>query len=305
MNRFIPLLFISLTIWIIGGSWMYTTYCCGTPTNDLTQVSSSSTASAIVNNQGFFQVEDGNAFEASCPVDLQFDYSGTTFQQNESQEHLQVFSKIKQYLEEHPKRVLHITGHYQKAESNSTLLPNLGIARACKLKDVFVTQGISPTQILMQSEMEESLTSKGGMLEGAAQLSFVTKEKVQEELNRIRQVLEAGPLLFYFENKADHLVLDVANRQYVFDLLYYLDQKPTAGLTCIGHTDNVGRSSKNNELGLDRANFVFQQLVNCGIAGQRIKVSSEGPNQPIADNDSSSGRAKNRRVEVKVIDSFF
>jgi len=65
-----------------------------------------------------------------------------------------------------------------------------------------------------------------------------------------------------------------------------------------GHTDNVGDASKNQELSLQRANAVKNYLTSKGLVNSRIEVKGLGQNEPIADNASEAGKAKNRRVQI-------
>jgi outer membrane protein OmpA-like peptidoglycan-associated protein len=63
-----------------------------------------------------------------------------------------------------------------------------------------------------------------------------------------------------------------------------------------GHTDNKGGPSYNMNLSLNRANAVKKVLLSQGIAENRIQVKGYGDTNPVADNSTESGRAKNRRV---------
>jgi outer membrane protein OmpA-like peptidoglycan-associated protein len=65
-----------------------------------------------------------------------------------------------------------------------------------------------------------------------------------------------------------------------------------------GHTDNVGQDSTNNELSLRRAITVRDYLITQGVAASSIDVQGFGPSQPIGDNTTADGRARNRRVEI-------
>jgi outer membrane protein OmpA-like peptidoglycan-associated protein len=77
-----------------------------------------------------------------------------------------------------------------------------------------------------------------------------------------------------------------------------LKDNPDLKLSVEGNTDNVGAHDYNVKLSQDRAAAVVAALVKSGIAGDRLKSSGNGPDKPIADNDSTAGRAKNRRVEL-------
>lgn len=73
-----------------------------------------------------------------------------------------------------------------------------------------------------------------------------------------------------------------------------------AKIAITGHTDYVGTTEYNYRLGLQRAERVKQLLIKKGIAAERIVVLSKGEEQPVANNKSIAGRAKNRRVEINI-----
>lgn len=69
-----------------------------------------------------------------------------------------------------------------------------------------------------------------------------------------------------------------------------------------GHTDNVGRPANNLRLSQQRAEAVRAYLITKGVKADRLVAKGFGGTQPIADNKTAAGRAKNRRVELKKID---
>ncbi|MFC0169721.1 OmpA family protein [Pseudoduganella danionis] len=69
----------------------------------------------------------------------------------------------------------------------------------------------------------------------------------------------------------------------------------------IGHTDNVGARESNLALSLARAEAVRRYLGEKGIAPAQIQVSGQGPDHPVAENTSADGRARNRRIEFRVL----
>ncbi|MDI1239738.1 MAG: OmpA family protein [Polaromonas sp.] len=79
-----------------------------------------------------------------------------------------------------------------------------------------------------------------------------------------------------------------------------LNQNPVTTVTIIGHTDNTGSDAINNPLSIDRANSTRNYLVARGVSGNRIATDGRGEREPIADNNTNEGRAKNRRVEIYV-----
>ena len=68
----------------------------------------------------------------------------------------------------------------------------------------------------------------------------------------------------------------------------------------IGHTDSTGSDAVNNPLSVDRAASTRNYLVDRGVAANRIAIDGRGEREPIADNNSDAGRARNRRVEIFV-----
>jgi len=69
----------------------------------------------------------------------------------------------------------------------------------------------------------------------------------------------------------------------------------------IGHADSVGSDAYNQRLSVRRAESVKAYLVSKGIEPNRVYTEGKGEKQPVADNKTRDGRAKNRRVEIEVI----
>ena len=72
-------------------------------------------------------------------------------------------------------------------------------------------------------------------------------------------------------------------------------------IIAVGHTDAVGTNAYNQRLSVARADAVKNFLVGKGIERNRVYTEGKGEAQPVADNRTADGRAKNRRVEVEVV----
>ncbi len=72
-------------------------------------------------------------------------------------------------------------------------------------------------------------------------------------------------------------------------------------IIAVGHTDSVGSDAYNQRLAVRRAEAVKAYLVSKGIEQNRVYTEGKGEKQPVADNKTREGRAKNRRVEIEVV----
>jgi outer membrane protein OmpA-like peptidoglycan-associated protein len=79
-----------------------------------------------------------------------------------------------------------------------------------------------------------------------------------------------------------------------------LDKYPDTDLMVVGHTDAVGEDAYNQQLSERRASAAADYLARQGVDRSRIKASGRGELEPVASNDSESGRQENRRVEVAI-----
>lgn len=72
-------------------------------------------------------------------------------------------------------------------------------------------------------------------------------------------------------------------------------------IIAVGHTDSVGSDAYNQKLSVRRAEAVKAYLVKKGVDKARVYTEGKGESQPVADNKTKEGRAKNRRVEIEVV----
>jgi OOP family OmpA-OmpF porin len=72
-------------------------------------------------------------------------------------------------------------------------------------------------------------------------------------------------------------------------------------IIAVGHTDAVGGDAYNQKLSIKRADAVKNYLTSKGVEKNRVYTEGKGEKQPVADNKTAEGRAKNRRVEIEVV----
>jgi len=170
----------------------------------------------------------------------------------------------------HPEKRLTINGFAASDENGSAL----GAARAEAIKQYLSSRGMSDANIDIVGDKLAGLKMDGAdTIYGPITFGVTANEKPTAE----------GPkTIFTYFAEADK----------------YLDEHPESKLNVIGYTDEIGEANSNQRLSESRAGFVARSLGKYGISIDRIKVGGEGENNPIDDNKTSEGRAKNRRVEI-------
>lgn len=77
-----------------------------------------------------------------------------------------------------------------------------------------------------------------------------------------------------------------------------VNQQGSMEVKIVGHTDSTGSDAINNPLSMRRAESARDYLVSRGVASSRISTEGRGSREPIADNATETGRARNRRIDI-------
>lgn len=133
-------------------------------------------------------------------------------------------------------------------------------------------------------------------LEQSAQGTGVAVTQTQD--NQIK--LEVPGDLSFDAGRAD---IKPAFRPVLDSFARNLAQYQGTTITIVGHTDSTGSDAVNNPLSLNRASSVRDYISVRGVAAQRITVQGHGSREPLVENTTEAGRAKNRRVEIFVAES--
>ena len=99
----------------------------------------------------------------------------------------------------------------------------------------------------------------------------------------------------------DKAVLKPEGRAKLDDLVGKIKGINLEVIIAVGHTDSVGTDAYNQKLSVRRAEAVKAYLVSKGVEKNRVYTEGKGEKQPVADNKTAEGRAKNRRVEIEVV----
>jgi outer membrane protein OmpA-like peptidoglycan-associated protein len=144
-------------------------------------------------------------------------------------------------------------------------------------------------------------TLLGAVVVGGIIYFLRKKKKTISNTDSVNNILKEAfnNLEFEFGNA----VIKTESYPYIDELATVLMAQPTWRLDIAGHTDNLGSDKTNMALSKARAEAVKSFLVQKGIAENRITIYYFGESKPIASNDTEEGRAKNRRVEFRIVKS--
>ncbi len=114
---------------------------------------------------------------------------------------------------------------------------------------------------------------------------------------KIKEVLKNKSIKFatdssFLEGDSINTIKEIAN---------ILKKYPNVVIEIGGHTDNVGNEDANKKLSQERVNSVKKALVEFGVNEANLKAVGYGSSKPLVDNSTAENRAKNRRVEFRVI----
>ncbi|HEU4400616.1 MAG TPA: OmpA family protein, partial [Candidatus Polarisedimenticolia bacterium] len=147
-------------------------------------------------------------------------------------------------------------------------------------------------------QMKDTYDSLVGKLQGELSAGQVQIQRLKDGIN----VNVAQEILF----ASGSAVVDTKGREVLGRVSDQLKQVPYQVLV-VGHTDNLmigpgiaARYPTNWELGGARAASVVRLFQDSGIDGKRLLAISAGPHQPVASNDTPEGRARNRRIEIRL-----
>jgi outer membrane protein OmpA-like peptidoglycan-associated protein len=125
-------------------------------------------------------------------------------------------------------------------------------------------------------------------------------ESQTREADSLKKFYASVPkdLMIYFEFDNAIFKGDPQTDSNIGEIKKWLDKYPDYKLHIIGHTDFIGASDYNLNLGLKRAQIVKNYVEKLGVGSDKIVMSSRGEEQSIGEQITSAGRAKNRRTEI-------
>lgn len=201
---------------------------------------------------------------------------------------------VKAYLDEHPDKELHIISLYAVTENNES--PNLGTQRGKDVKRLLIHEGVPAEKIVVKSVIRDLSFTEDLIYNNSISLAFrpLDQARIDAILPELPDAMVVYPKFtgtkIYENNNLRNLVIQTKEA---------LKINPDLSIDIIGHTDNIGSSAENYQLGLKFARQVRWYLISKSKIGKdKIKASSKGESESIDTNKSKRGRLANQRIEV-------
>lgn len=286
---------IGIALTIIIGTYLYSRFCCnaGKDFSVKTENLPPNFAEIAANKCLNFEYND---LKFKCFDNFRFDYDGFKAIMPVSDSINIGINTLKQYMDKNPDIELIINGSAMNKELNSSAFENLGIARADDVKNYLVSKGFDASKIKINGKLCDYLIVEDKIVLGA--INF--KVSAADNLAKVKSDYNANPIVVLFNYNKYETSVGAENQQKVTNLVTALKIYENAEIVIIGHTDSKGTDAKNKILGENRAQFVKNILVKNGFNAEKIKTESKGEEEPVADNTTDQGRAKNRRAIVHI-----
>ncbi len=132
-------------------------------------------------------------------------------------------------------------------------------------------------------------------------LTIILKELMKQDVtasNMFEALNRDGHIALYINFDTGKSIIRDESKPIIEQIVQMMKSNPDLKIGVEGHTDNVGSPASNKTLSEARAKSVVSALVAQGISADRLTPAGYGQDNPVADNNTEEGRAKNRRVEL-------
>lgn len=186
---------------------------------------------------------------------------------------------------------------YKFGSSSKTHVRNMSLAEFYPAPVPVIVEKVVEKAAIGQNELNriQKLEARVDCLKDAVEKT--SKQCKESKAKEAAMNAIAEKVKFRFNSS----VLDADSHVILDRLVQMLKDTPSMKIRVSGHTDNVGTARFNKKLSLQRANSVKAYLVSKGIPSENIRTVGFGFSKPIDTNDTSEGRALNRRVEFEIL----
>lgn len=184
-----------------------------------------------------------------------------------------------------------------REEKDDALEKEAEAARAAELS----AEEANQARRLAESRASEAEFARREADLASQQITSLTRQLENLQLRQTESgvVVTLGDVLF----ASGQAQLVEGGRSSLEEVVDLLQTEPDKKIRVEGHTDSSGEANANLLLSEERANAVRDALVSMGVSAERISASGMGQDFPIASNEDEAGRARNRRVDVILLDN--
>jgi type IX secretion system PorP/SprF family membrane protein len=220
----------------------------------------------------------------------------SSFETNEtasgfSEEKVEKVEKLEEVVEEVTEKEIEETAKEETPDLVEEVKQEEKEEVGAELKDVKLVEEevkeVSGEQ-LVEQEIVDNVEDK------QEEVPVVVEEVKKDSKANIQSLLDELNITFPFNESH----IDLSNNKQLNALVELLKEDPTSKITIAGHTCDMGNDEINNIISSQRAQEVFNYLIDKGVSKSQLSVKSFGARNPKYSNDTIENRAKNRRVEV-------
>ena len=192
-------------------------------------------------------------------------------------------------------QILEIVGLYFEGEPGLDSAASLGAARADEVKKLFAEQ-LPEERLASSSRQEAELEDAREQPFEAVAFRFIEPADLGDMA--ITELEDRILIQFPFREASKELEPEA---EAYFGKLAKRIENSEETIRITGHTDSIGAAAANLKLGLARAEYIEEILLEQGLDPAKMGVQSKGETDPIADNNTEEGRKRNRRVEIRIV----
>lgn len=199
-------------------------------------------------------------------------------------------------LKANPTKNMTISAYYRESERGvkSGFFENLGVARADQIRKLLMKRGINESRMSIDYGISED-PQLSEPLTFSLYAANIPSDYNKEQYTFKNQTYKDDNFAF----DSDEFRPGEPFLLYADSVKTYLEVNEDQSLRIIGHTDAVGSSEYNVDLGMRRAKNAMEYFRELGVTSE-VKIESKGEKEPVATNDTEEGRQKNRRVNFKI-----
>jgi OOP family OmpA-OmpF porin len=306
LNKTGLLIFILLTI--ILGTIFYKKECdCTKTTQEVVEKLEYSAIASNTSNSGLFVIY-GDNYDYHCNANILFAKSDENYLSPIPDCVNTGLDSLKNYLTLNANTTVAIEAYSLSTEQNNSTYNNLGTARANNLRNYLIGRGFDGNRIIVNGLINDDLANDGTNIVNPISIKVYNQQLTQQQINSFspkNEVVQGNAAIqsitLQYDDRTTLIKISDQQNQQLSNFIAFATAKLNTKIVITTHSDEQGSTIKNANLAQTRAEFVKDFLKKNSITDDRISIVNKEANEPVADNKSEAGRAKNRRLIISLI----